>query len=85
MKAALSEYLMCSGGRGVKAVLVGTRSGDPNGGEFFSPGSNKRDGGMTDSHKNQMSNPSHQLIRRGPVFYEFTRSWTGGMRTCGRF
>jgi FAD synthetase len=31
MKAALTEYLRCGGGKGVKGVLVGTRSGDPNG------------------------------------------------------
>lgn len=31
MKAALREYLECGGGRGVKGVLVGTRTGDPNG------------------------------------------------------
>ena len=33
MKAALSEYLGCNGGKGVKGVLVGTRHGDPNGGK----------------------------------------------------
>jgi hypothetical protein len=33
MKAALEEYLGCGGGKGVKGVLVGTRRGDPNGGE----------------------------------------------------
>ena len=32
MKSALSEYLGCGGGKGVRAVLVGTRRGDPNGG-----------------------------------------------------
>ncbi|KAL7420329.1 3'-phosphoadenosine 5'-phosphosulfate sulfotransferase [Cryptotrichosporon argae] len=31
MKGALMSYLRCGGGRGVKAVLVGTRRGDPNG------------------------------------------------------
>lgn len=31
MKAALTEYLQCGGGKGVKGVLVGTRTGDPNG------------------------------------------------------
>lgn len=31
MKAALKEYLECGGGKGVKGVLVGTRTGDPNG------------------------------------------------------
>ncbi|WVQ85210.1 hypothetical protein IAT38_007375 [Cryptococcus sp. DSM 104549] len=31
MKAALEEWLACGGGKGVKAVLVGTRQGDPNG------------------------------------------------------
>ncbi|WVF66325.1 hypothetical protein IAT40_001065 [Kwoniella sp. CBS 6097] len=30
MKAALTEWLGCGGGRGVKGVLVGTRKGDPN-------------------------------------------------------
>jgi FAD synthetase len=33
MKGALEEYLG-DGGKGVKAVLVGTRRGDPNGGEL---------------------------------------------------
>ena len=85
MKAALSDYLVCSGGQGVKAVLIGTRSSDPNGGESISPGPFKRDGGMTDGHCYvKMSNFSHRLIRHGPVFYEFTRSWFGGMQTCGR-
>lgn len=36
MKAALSEYLGCGGGRGVRGVLVGTRRGDPNGGMYSS-------------------------------------------------
>ncbi|KAK4683797.1 FAD synthetase, partial [Tremellales sp. Uapishka_1] len=31
MKVALTEYLRCGGGRGVKGVMVGTRRGDPNG------------------------------------------------------
>jgi FAD synthetase len=31
MKAALTEYLRCGGGKGVRGVLVGTRTGDPNG------------------------------------------------------
>lgn len=35
MKAALGEYLACGGGKGVKGVLVGTRAGDPNGGELL--------------------------------------------------
>ncbi|WVQ93943.1 hypothetical protein IAU59_001021 [Kwoniella sp. CBS 9459] len=30
MKAALTEWLGCGGGRGVRGVLVGTRKGDPN-------------------------------------------------------
>lgn len=33
MKAALSEYLRCNGGRDIKAILLGTRHGDPNGGK----------------------------------------------------
>ena len=37
MKAALSEYLACGGGKGVSAVLVGTRKGDPNGGALVIP------------------------------------------------
>jgi FAD synthetase len=40
MKAALSQYLGCGGGRGVRAVLVGTRRGDPNGGELESTSDN---------------------------------------------
>lgn len=35
MKAALEEWLGCGGGRGVKGVLVGTRQGDPNDGQFI--------------------------------------------------
>jgi len=31
MKAALTEYLSCGGGKGVRGILVGTRTGDPNG------------------------------------------------------
>ncbi|WOO79680.1 FAD synthase [Vanrija pseudolonga] len=31
MKAALSEYLSCLGGSEVRAILLGTRQGDPNG------------------------------------------------------
>lgn len=31
MKSALSEYLACTGGRDVRAILLGTRQGDPNG------------------------------------------------------
>jgi FAD synthetase len=31
MRAALRSYLECGGGKGVKGVLVGTRTGDPNG------------------------------------------------------
>ena len=31
MKAALNRYLAEDGGKGVKAILVGTRTGDPNG------------------------------------------------------
>ncbi|BEI90161.1 uncharacterized protein CcaverHIS019_0302310 [Cutaneotrichosporon cavernicola] len=31
MKSALSEYLGCGGGKDVRAILLGTRQGDPNG------------------------------------------------------
>lgn len=34
MKAALSEYLRCNGGKNIKAILLGTRQGDPNGSEW---------------------------------------------------
>lgn len=33
MKSALAEYLGCEAGHGVKGMLMGTRRGDPNGGE----------------------------------------------------
>lgn len=33
MKAALEEYLQCTGGKEIKAILLGTRQGDPNGSE----------------------------------------------------
>jgi FAD synthetase len=33
MKAALTDYLSCGGGTGVRGILVGTRTGDPNGRE----------------------------------------------------
>lgn len=36
MKAALEDWLGCGGGRAVKSVLVGTRLGDPNDGQFIS-------------------------------------------------
>lgn len=32
MKAALNAYFRCEGGKGVTAMLMGTRRGDPNGG-----------------------------------------------------
>lgn len=35
MKAALSEYLSCLGGSEVRAILLGTRQGDPNGSEWL--------------------------------------------------
>ena len=34
MKGALNAFLACDGGRGVRGVLMGTRRGDPNGGQF---------------------------------------------------
>jgi hypothetical protein len=34
MKAALGEYLACRGGKEISAILLGTRTGDPNGGEL---------------------------------------------------
>jgi hypothetical protein len=34
MKVALEDYLGCEEGRGVRGVLMGTRKGDPNGGEW---------------------------------------------------
>ena len=37
MKAALSGYLSCESGKGVRGVLMGTRRGDPNGGESLVP------------------------------------------------
>jgi len=35
MKAALTDYLSCGGGKGVRGILVGTRTGDPNGRKSF--------------------------------------------------
>ena len=43
MKAALTEYLSCGGGRGVRGILVGTRTGDPNGRKFTHPGQEPSD------------------------------------------
>lgn len=34
MKVALEDYLGSEQGRGVRAMLMGTRRGDPNGGEY---------------------------------------------------
>lgn len=34
MKVALEDYLGCDEGKGVKGMLMGTRKGDPNGGEL---------------------------------------------------
>lgn len=36
MKAALEEYLSCTGGKEIRAILLGTRQGDPNGSECLS-------------------------------------------------
>lgn len=55
MKAALRDYLRCEGGEGVKAMLMGTREGDPNGSESdFAPYSG-RDG------YSSTFQPSHDL------------------------
>jgi hypothetical protein len=35
MKAALAEYLECAGGKNIRAILLGTRQGDPNGSELL--------------------------------------------------
>lgn len=37
MKSALSEYLGCTGGGDIKAILLGTRQGDPNGSKSRRP------------------------------------------------
>ncbi len=65
MKAALNEYLGCGGGKGVRGVLVGTRRGDPNGGECRSSEWALQMGIGRLRHCIQILSRSHRLIHRG--------------------